>query len=281
MSNEVLVKQIQENKQDNLLMELWEHNSGLIDKLVFKYAFNGNEAEDLKQEAFIAFTAAVQTFNINSNTKFSTYLTTVTERAIRQYTNTNGSSLLPHSLRQHIAEIESFINEFVRRYHRQPKETEIEKLTGYSERDIKKYRLYRSMNLVKSIDEPITEDKDTLGELLPSEHNNILDFENGFYAAERAEAVNKAVEELPIIQHDIIKLKYWDNETDKSTAALLNVSEIDIKRNYRQALKQLRSNAELEVFYYGDLRSRAMKGIGLCTFNRSWTSATEREALRL
>ena len=281
MTNENLVKLIQENKQDDLLMELWERNNRLIEKLVSKYAFNGNEAEDLKQEAFISFTAAVRTFDINSNTKFSTYLVTVVERAIRQYINTNGSSLLPQSLRQHIAEIESFIDDFVRKYHRKPKEAEIEKLTGYSERDIKKYRLYRSMNLVKSIDEPITEDKDTLGELLPSEHNSISDFENGFYAAERAAAVNKAVGELPSIQHDIVKLKYWDNETDKSTAALLNVSEIDIKRNYRQALKQLRSNAELEAFYYGDLRSRAMRGVSFRSFDRSWTSATEREALRL
>lgn len=99
MTNENLVKQIQENKQDDLLMELWERNNGLIEKLVSKYAFNGNEADDLKQEAFIAFTAAVQTFNADSNTKFSTYLVTVVERAIRQYINTNGSSLLPQSLR--------------------------------------------------------------------------------------------------------------------------------------------------------------------------------------
>ena len=130
MTNENLVKLIQENKQDNLLMELWERNNGLIEKLVSKYAFNGNEADDLKQEAFIAFTAAVQTFNADSNTKFSTYLVTVVERAIRQYINTNGSSLLPQSLRQHIAEIESFIDDFVRKYHRKPKEAEIEKLTG-------------------------------------------------------------------------------------------------------------------------------------------------------
>lgn len=280
MSNEDLVREIQENKRDSLLLDLWERNSKLIDKLVFKYTFNGNEYEDLKQEAFIAFTAAVQTFNTASNAKFTTYLLTVLERAIRLYINCNGSNLLPQSLKQHITVLETFIDDFIREHNRKPTECEIERFTGYSEKDIKKYKLYSCMNLIKSLDEPTGEDLTPLGDVIASECDGIKDLESKLYAAERAKAVNKAVEELPSLQRDIIKLKYWDDETDKSTAARLRVSEVDVKRNYRQSIKQLRKNTELEE-YYGDLRSRAMQGISLKTFRRTWTSATEREALKL
>lgn len=66
--------------------------------------------------------------------------------------------------------------------------------------------------------------------------------------------------------------------------ALLHMKTGSAREQKDKALRELSKphrKKKLEVFIEERISTRAMKGIGVGAFNRTWTSATEKEALKL
>ena len=86
------------------------------------------------------------------------------------------------------------------------------------------------------------------------------------------------VDKLPQIQADTLKRHFLSNETLNGIATSRNVSRESVRQHERAALKALRRNKKLRDCYYEEF---AYRNVGVTAFNNTWTSSTERAALKV
>lgn len=81
----------------------------------------------------------------------------------------------------------------------------------------------------------------------------------------------------------MIRMRYQDNMTLKEVGEAIGTSYQYARDLQAKALRKLglpKYTDVLRSFVFDEeIRSRGMKGTGVDNFNRTWTSATEREAL--
>ena len=64
--------------------------------------------------------------------------------------------------------------------------------------------------------------------------------EAGYSAFERGDALRRAMDSLSGRQREIVRLRYFENLSQREIARRLNVSQMTISREERRALEQLR-----------------------------------------
>jgi RNA polymerase sigma factor (sigma-70 family) len=93
------------------------------------------------------------------------------------------------------------------------------------------------------------------------------------------------VARLPTGQAQIIESRYIDNKTVREISSETGESETDVKREEKRALHTLShckgSNRLVSFLPECVEYSEGLKGTSVKTFNRTWTSATERVSIQL
>lgn len=213
---------------------LINENSGLIWAVIKRYLGRGVESDDLYQLACLGFLKAVDGFDLNFGTQFSTYAVPKIAGEIRRFLRDDGTVKVSRGIKERSAIVKNARNQLSQTLGREPTITEIAETTGMTPEDIAVAECATSS--VESIHQAAGEDGLTL-------ENVLTDTESQEVLLEKL-ALRQAIESLPERENLVIKLRYFHGLTQDRVAKLLQVSQVQVSRIEKKALQRLRERME-------------------------------------
>lgn len=101
-----------------------------------------------------------------------------------------------------------------------------------------------------SLDTPLSNEKDsdTIADLEPDPSNPFEETERRIYIDQLRQQLNKAIDQLPEDQKQIIRLRYFSGLTLGQTSEATQTAKYEIRKAELKALNRLRNDKELEQF---------------------------------
>lgn len=273
---------------DNML-QLWQQNRGFIHKIVNQYKVYAEE-DDLEQEGYLGLSAAVDHYNPDEGVTFIHYASFWIKQYIARYIRGNGTVRLPEFMQGRIREYNKMVRKWKENYHRKPTDEEICHFLGLNWEMLENLKKAVQMAKIGSLDAPIGEEEEcSLYDVTPISTVEEEQVEN--MALEKVQkeelcaVVWPLVDSLKDTQAKTIRARYQDNMTFREIAEDQGVSVEMARQRERQGLRELRKPSKsklLRPFLPDDNRiySMGLQGNGAGSFNRTWTSSTERVALQ-
>lgn len=209
-------------------------NAGLIWAVARRFMGRGVEADDLYQLGCLGFLKAVDGFDTEFGTQFSTYAVPKIAGEIRRYLRDDGTIKVSRSIKEQAATIKSVRNRLTGALGREPTIQEISRQTGFSLEDIALAETATAAT--ESIQREAGEDGFTL-------ENILTDTESEDRMVEKI-ALRQAVDALPERERMVIKLRYFHALTQQRVAKVLCVSQVQVSRIEKKALAMLRQLME-------------------------------------
>lgn len=286
MSNEQLVTRIRagEDTDGSLMLQLWEQNRGLIGKLAGQYRGLADE-EDLKQEGYFGLCEAVEHWEAGRGAVFSSVLFQYVRSAMLRYCQNNGTIRIPIWAGERAWKYEKLRGAFRQQVGREPTDKELCCYLGVGMEMLGRIKKDVSMSRIGNLDTPVGKDEDTsLGDLMASD----MDIEGSILEEIQCEQLRAViwpmVDALPGKQAAVIRLRYQEGLTLKETGERLGFNHQAAREHERNGFRELRRSHRARIlrpFLPEVAEAAAYHGNGVGTFNRTWTSSTERAALKL
>lgn len=205
-------------------------NSGLIWSVARRFMGRGAEADDLYQLGCLGFIKAVEGFDLNFGTQFSTYAVPKITGEIRRFLRDDGAVKVSRSIKEQAATIKAMRSTLSSALGREPTILEISHQTGLTPEEIALAE--NATACTESIHRQTGEDGFTL-------ENILTDTESEERMVEKI-ALRQAVDKLPQREGMVIKLRYFHSLTQDRTAKVLQVSQVQVSRIEKKALAHLR-----------------------------------------
>ena len=208
-------------------------NNGLIWSVVRRYYGRGVDFDDLYQLGCLGFLKAVQGFDFDYGTCFSTYAVPKIAGEIRRFLRDDGAVKVGRSIREQAQTLYSRREQLRQELGREPALSELAEATGLKPEDIAQIELAADTpdSLQQEMADGLTLES-TLGTEPP---------EDGL--VERI-ALREAIDQLPEKVRITILLRYFKSLTQEQTARILKVSQVQVSRLERRGLERLRASFE-------------------------------------
>ena len=210
---------------------LISENSGLIWSVAKRFLGRGTEADDLYQLGCLGFLKAVEGFDLDYGTQFSTYAVPKIAGEIRRFLRDDGTVKVSRTIKEQAAAIKSTRNRLANVLGREPTIQEISRQTGFTPEEIALAETATAAT--ESIQRETGEDGFSL-------ENILTDTESEETMVERI-ALRQAIEKLPEREALVIKLRYFHGLTQQRVSAVLSVSQVQVSRIEKKALGNLKS----------------------------------------
>lgn len=205
-------------------------NSGLIWSVTKRFFGRGVEADDLYQLGCLGFVKAVDGFDLQYGTQFSTYAVPKIAGEIRRFLRDDGTVKVSRGLKEQALVIKTARNHLLHALQREPTIHEISRQTGLLPEEIAMAE--NATAGVESIHQPSGEEGFTL-------ENILSDTESEDVMLERI-ALRQAVLKLPEREEIVIRLRYFHGLTQERVSKTLEVSQVQVSRIEKKALNHLR-----------------------------------------
>lgn len=216
---------------DNAAKELLvTENSGLIWSVTRRFLGRGVETDDLYQLGCLGFLKAVEGFDLQFGTQFSTYAVPKIAGEIRRFLRDDGTVKVSRSIKEQAALISSKRNQLAGLLGREPTLHELSCQTGLSTEEIALSET--AVSSVESIHQTTGEDGFSL-------ENILSDTESEDSVLEKL-ALRQAILQLPEREKKVISLRYYHGLTQQRVASILKVSQVQVSRIEKKAIERLR-----------------------------------------
>lgn len=286
MTNEQLVIRIKagENVADNM-EQLYSQTRRFIHSIAWR--FRGiSEVEDLEQEGYLALYDAIDGFDPAAGCKFLTYAEYKIRQRMQRYLQMNGSCMrLPVHCQEKVRQYERFVSDYERKYGGNPSEWETEAHLGFSLEQIREIKKSACMAKLGSLDSPVCgldggEDA-TVGELVADPADLEADALDRLQREQLCSVLWECVDSLEGRQPEVIRKRYQEGRTMAAIGADYGITIEAIRQMERKALRALRGGRNRKkLLPFMEVYGMALTGNGVGRFNRTWTSSTERAALK-
>lgn len=226
---EDLIARCQAGEQDAKETILSE-NTGLIWSVVRRFTGRGTEAEDLFQLGCLGFIKAVDGFDLQFGTQFSTYAVPKIAGEIRRYLRDDGAIKVSRSIKERSAAIKTAYSDFLSASGREPTVLELSQKTGFSPEEIAEAETATAA--VESIFQ-------TTGENGFSLENILSDTKTEEVLLEHL-SLRQAIEKLNERESMVIKLRFYHGLTQDRVSKVLAVSQVQVSRIEKKALAKLK-----------------------------------------
>ena len=206
-------------------------NAGLIWSVAKRFLGRGADADDLYQLGCLGFLKAVEGFDLEFGTQFSTYAVPKIAGEIRRFLRDDGAVKVSRTIKEQAATIKSVRNRLANALGREPSIMEISRQTGFTPEEIALAETATAAT--ESIQRETGEDGFSL-------ENILTDTESEETMVERI-ALHQAIDRLPEREATVIKMRYFHGLTQQRVAAVLDVSQVQVSRIEKKALNNLRS----------------------------------------
>ena len=205
-------------------------NSGLIWSVARRFIGRGTESDDLYQLGCLGFLKAVEGFDLEYGTQFSTYAVPKIAGEIRRFLRDDGAVKVSRSLKEQAMSIKIARNHLTTALGREPTLQEISRQTGFTPEEIALAE--NATAATESIQRECGEEGFSL-------ENILTDTESEERMVERI-ALMQAVSRLPEREEMVIRLRYFHALTQERVAKVLEVSQVQVSRIEKKALGHLR-----------------------------------------
>lgn len=213
---------------------LVEENSGLIWAVVRRFLGRGADADDLYQLGCLGFLKAVEGFDLQFGTQFSTYAVPKISGEIRRFLRDDGAVKVSRSLKEQSAVIKSTRNRLTAALGREPSVMEIARQTGFTPEEI------ALAETATAATESIQKESGTEGFSL---EDILTDTESEEKMLEKI-ALRQAVSGLPQREKTVIQLRYFHALTQQRVAKIMDISQVQVSRIEKKAISMLKERME-------------------------------------
>lgn len=210
--------------------QLVNENSGLIWSVARRFLGRGVESDDLYQLGCLGFIKAVDGFDLQFGTQFSTYAVPKIAGEIRRFLRDDGTVKVSRSIKEQAATIKTVRAQLTTELGREPTVSEVSIRTGFALEEIALAE--NATASTESINRQTGEDGFSLESIL-------TDTESEEMLVEKI-SLRQAIEKLPEREKSVIKLRYFHGLTQDRTSKVLGVSQVQISRIEKKALERLR-----------------------------------------
>lgn len=209
---------------------LVNENSGLIWSVAKRFTGRGAEPEDLYQLGCLGFLKAVDGFDLQYGTQFSTYAVPKISGEIRRFLRDDGAVKVSRSIKEQAASIKSVRSSLTQHLGREPTIQEISRQTGFTPEEIALAETATAAT--ESIQRETGDEGFSLEDVL-------TDTESEERMVEKI-ALRQAIDRLPERESMVIKLRYFHGLTQDRVSKVLRVSQVQVSRIEKKALAMLR-----------------------------------------
>ena len=210
---------------------LVRENSGLIWSVARRFFGRGCDPDDLFQLGCVGFLKAIDGFDPDFGTQFSTYAVPKISGEIRRFLRDDGSVKVSRGLKEQANHIRSARLRLEQSLGREPLLSELSAETGLTPEEIAFAET--ATGPAESLQRETGEDGFTLEQVLTdaSGEERLLEHVS----------LRHAVERLPETERKTIYLRYFHGMTQQSAARVLGVSQVQVSRLERRAIGRLRA----------------------------------------
>ena len=205
-------------------------NAGLIWSVTRRFIGRGVEADDLYQLGCLGFLKAVEGFDTNFGTQFSTYAVPKIAGEIRRFLRDDGTVKVSRSIKEQAASIRTARNLLLGALGREPTVQELANQTGFTPEEIALAETATAAT--ESIHAEAGEEGFTL--------ENILSDTESEEAMVEKISLRQAIGGLPDREATVIKLRYFHGLTQERVSRVLSVSQVQVSRIEKKARIHLR-----------------------------------------
>lgn len=224
--NDMPVMGITDNRADRDL--LITENMGLVHSCAHRFSGKGIEYEDLFQAGCMGLVKAFDAFDAERGVRFSTYAVPVILGEMKRLFRDGGTVKVSRSLKELSLKTTREREIFVIKEGREPTVSELAKILSVSDLEITEALCAAApvISLTAGEDEgggqtdvPVDSPEEQITEKL---------------------SVIKAVSDLDERDRKIIKLRYYENQTQTQTAKVLGMTQVQVSRREKKILEILR-----------------------------------------
>ncbi len=205
-------------------------NSGLIWSVARRFLGRGTEADDLYQLGCLGFLKAIEGFDLEFGTQFSTYAVPKIAGEIRRFLRDDGAVKVSRGIKERASTIKVARSQLLQELEREPTITEISEKTGLAPEDIAIAEMATAS--VESIQQETGEDGFTL-------ENVLTDTQTEEKLLEKI-SLRQAIEKLPQRERTVIQLRYFHALTQERVSKVMGVSQVQVSRIEKKALLRLK-----------------------------------------
>ena len=209
-------------------------NAGLIWSVARRFVGRGADADDLYQLGCLGFLKAVDGFDPQYGTQFSTYAVPKISGEIRRFLRDDGAVKVSRSIKERAVTIKSMRSQLTNELGREPTIGEISEQTGFSQEEI--VLAESATAAVESIQQENGSEGFSLEAILS-------DTESEEALLEKI-SLRQAIDRLPEREATVIRLRYYHCLTQQRIAKVMNVSQVQVSRIEKKALEKLRKALE-------------------------------------
>lgn len=205
-------------------------NSGLIWSVARRYFGRGVDPDDLYQLGCLGFLKAIEGFDMDYGTQFSTYAVPKIAGEIRRFLRDDGTIKVSRSLKERSAMIKATRQRLTAKLGREPYLSELSAETGLDPEEIATAETATSA--AESIQKRTGEDGLALEDVLTdgAMEEEILD----------RISIEDAIAHLAERERMVIRLRYFHSLTQDKTAKLMGISQVQVSRIEKKALQSMR-----------------------------------------
>lgn len=282
LSNEqlALLATLRDENRNDYLTQLFLQNKGLIYRIIQPYiGINGNDADDLMQDSFIAVIECVDHYDPDKG-QFTTLLPYWVKNTIFRTFYSGNALRLPEYLRTRIGQYTRFCDEFQKRYGEPPADIYIKMRLKLTQDQLDDIRIIINQRNTESLDKPITESL-TVADSVADDRDIIGNMIDQVDRKQASRELWSEVDALEPEQRSAIRAKYLEDLTVQEVADRLHLTKSQANRAISKGCKNLKRKKKIkqvgEVFGY---TSHDLYGGGLQSFLNSGSSIVELAIIR-
>ena len=236
LTQEEMIELFKKTKEGDLFARdlLVRGNLKLVLSILKKYSNKTDNMDDLFQIGCVGLLKAIDNFDLSHEVKFSTYAVPMILGEIRRFIRDNNSMRISRSLKDIAYKTLKYKEEYINNYGKEPSMEEIAKELNVTTFDV--ITALESLKEPISMFEPIYNDGgDTiyLYDQLEDKKVSNEDFSTKI-------AIENAINELSIRERQILDERYVIGKTQMEIAEELNISQAQVSRLEKAAIKQLK-----------------------------------------
>lgn len=284
-TNEQLVQKIKAGEDvTGNMTRLWQQNKNFVYLIARKYAKTETDIDDLMQEGYLGMHRAIGPYDLSAGVAFLSYASFWIRQGMQRYSQDNKHLHIPYNLQEKVLRYQRFLNTYRMRFGKSPTDEQTCYYLEISQETLERLKTAAEACKAGSMDKEIEgTDGLTFGDTIADPENHYENVLNGLEREELKSVLWTLVDDLPGKAPEVLRMRYKQELTLKETGEAIGINMEAVRQWQQKGLRELRrpsrSNLLREFYKDGEIYSRGVVGGGVGTFNRNWTSSTERTAL--
>jgi RNA polymerase sigma-B factor len=235
--DKILLRRYHEDGDLAAREELIERYMSLVRSLARRYAYRGEQLDDLVQIGAIGLIKAIDRFDLERGVELTTYATPNIIGEIKRHFRDKGWSVrVPRGLQELNVKVSKLIEQLTVQLGRSPTIPELAKAAGVEEEQVlealESGRAYSSVSLSSG------GGADDDGELDPLESLGTIEHE--YEVAEDRAVLAPGFQVLDERERKILHLRFFSGLTQSQIAAEIGISQMHVSRLIRRSLEKIR-----------------------------------------